>query len=188
MEALDRLVRDGKVREIGCSNFTGAMIDAAQGASATHGWARFASVQSQMNLLDSPPDGTLESCERYGMKLIPYFPLASGLLTGKYKRNAPLPAGSRFGAETKVTQTLQDIQINDARLAKVEELSAFAASGGHTILELAISWLTSQPVVASVICGATKPEQIEANARAAEWELTAEDFRDVATILDREPA
>jgi aryl-alcohol dehydrogenase-like predicted oxidoreductase len=188
LEALDRLVKDGKVREIGNSNFSGAMIDAADAAAKARGFQAFAAAQNQYNLLDLPAEeGVLESCERNGLELLPFFPLASGLLTGKYRRGDPNPAGTRFEGDTVITNHLREKQLNDKRIARVERLQAFAKTRGHTIIELAISWLTSQPIVASVIAGATTPEQITANAKAACWNLTDEDFRSVAAIV-REPA
>jgi aryl-alcohol dehydrogenase-like predicted oxidoreductase len=188
LEALDRLVKDGKVREIGNSNFSGAMIEDAKAVAEARGFRSFAAAQNQYNLLDLPvEEDVLASCERNGLKLLPFFPLASGLLTGKYKRGKSNPAGTRFAGDTVITDRLRQRQLSDERIAKVERLEAYAQSRGHTIIELAISWLTSQRIVASVIAGATNPEQIMANARAACWELTDEDFRSVAAIA-REPA
>ena len=188
LEALDRLVRDGKVREIGNSNFSGAMIDDARAAAEARGFRSFVAAQNQYNLLDLPvEEDVLASCERNGLSLLPFFPLASGLLTGKYKKGTSNPAGTRFSGDTVITDRLRQRQLSEERIAKVERLEAFAQARGHTLIELAISWLTSQPIVASVIAGATQPEQITANARAACWELTAEDFRSVAAIA-REPA
>jgi aryl-alcohol dehydrogenase-like predicted oxidoreductase len=184
LEALDRLVRDGKVREIGCCNFSGAMIDDAMAASDRLGLARYASVQSQYNILDRPNEaGAIEATQRHGLMLLPYFPLASGVLTGKYKRGQGAPAGSRFEADTPVNSYLRGRQLSDERIATVERLDAFAQDRGHTLVELAFSWLASQPFVASVIAGATSPEQIRANAAAANWDLTPEDFAAVAAIV-----
>jgi aryl-alcohol dehydrogenase-like predicted oxidoreductase len=184
LEALDRLVRDGKVREIGCCNFSGAMVDDAMAAGTKPGIGKLASVQTQYNVLDKPvEDGVIEAVQRHGLMLLPYFPLASGVLTGKYKRGQGAPAGSRFEADTTVNTYLRDRQLNDQRIAIVEKLDAFAQERGHTLLELAFSWLASQPFVASVIAGATRPEQIRSNAAAASWELTKEDFAAVAAIV-----
>lgn len=184
LEALDRLVKDGKVREIGCCNFSGRMIDDAMAASAARGLTRFASIQTQYNVLDKPvEDGVLEATERHGLMLLPYFPLASGVLTGKYRRGEGAPAGSRFDADTAVNSYLRDRQLNDERIAVVEKLGDFARERGHTLIELAFSWLASQPFVASVIAGASKPEQVAVNARAANWELTPADFDAVAAIV-----
>lgn len=183
LEALDRLVKDGKIREIGNSNFSGAMIDDANAVAEARGFRSFAAAQNQYNLLDPPvEDDVLGACERNGLRLVPFFPLASGLLTGKYKKGISNPAGSRFTGDTVITNRLRQRQLSDERIAKVERLEAFAQSRGHTIIELAISWLTSQPIVASVIAGATKPSQITANANAACWQLTEDDFRSVTAI------
>lgn len=189
LEALDRLVKDGKVVEIGCSNFSGAMIDEAEATAKAKGYRRFVSAQNQYNVLDLPwQEGTIEGVKRHNLMLLPFFPLASGLLTGKYKKGNANPEGTRFGGDTFVASVLRDNQLNDARIDKVDRLKAFAESRGHTIVELAFSWLVSQPFVASVIAGATKPEQIQANAGAANWELTDADFKAVADILADEKA
>jgi aryl-alcohol dehydrogenase-like predicted oxidoreductase len=183
LEALHRLKKDGKVVEIGCSNFSGEMIDEAQAASKAGGTSPFVSAQNQYNLLDDPwQAGTIDAVKRHGLMLLPFFPLASGLLTGKYRKGETHPAGTRFGGDTFVAGVLRDGQLNDARIDKVEKLAADAKEHGPSIVELAFSWLVSQPFVASVIAGATKPEQITANAAAANWELTAEDFKAVDAI------
>lgn len=183
LEALDRLKKDGKVVEIGCSNFSGDMIDEAERTAKAKGFTRFVSAQNQYNLLDNPwQEGTIDAVKRHGLMLLPFFPLASGLLTGKYRKGESRPAGTRFGGDTYVASVLRDGQLNDERIDKVGKFEAFAKERGRTILELAFSWLTSQPFVASVIAGATRPEQIRANAAAASWELTAEDFKAIAAI------
>jgi aryl-alcohol dehydrogenase-like predicted oxidoreductase len=185
LEASDRLVKDGKVREIGCCNFTEPMIDEAIAASESKGLARYASVQSQYNILDLPTEGpgVLDAVKRHNLMLLPYFPLASGVLTGKYKQGQGAPAGSRFDGDTAVNNYLRGTQLTDARIATVEKLGAFAEERGHSLVELAFSWLASQPFVASVIAGATRPEQVASNARAADWELTEQDFAAVAEIV-----
>ena len=168
--ALDELVRAGKVREIGCSNFTGDQLRAAE-AAVPAGHARFVSVQNQYSLVHREPEtDVLPECVRAGVAFIPYFPLANGLLTGKYRRGQPVPEGSRAqaGFGPKV--------FTDANLALVESLSELASARGHTMLELAVSWLAAQPAVASVIAGAKTPEQVKANASAGVWRLTAEDL------------
>jgi aryl-alcohol dehydrogenase-like predicted oxidoreductase len=188
LEALTRLVRDGKVREIGCSNFTAAMIDQAR-AAATPGAARFVSVQNPYNLLDSASQAdVLDACARHDMAILPCFPLASGLLTGKYSGDQAPPADSRFGGESKVIDYLRQLQYSDARLATVERLKTYASEHGHSLLELAISWLTSQPHVASVIAGATRPDQVRANVDANCWKLSQEDFAAVAAIIAPDPS
>ena len=166
--ALDELVREGKVREIGCSNFDAALLREAEAAA---GETRFVSVQNELNLID-PTDDALAEAERLGVAYIPYFPLASGLLTGKFARNAPLPEGSRI--ERFWSQEDRDETLTDATWDRLEHVTAFARERGHTVLELAFAWLLSQRPVASVIAGATSPEQVRANVAAASWRL-AED-------------
>ena len=177
--ALDDLVKAGKVREIGSSNFSAVQIREAEAASqAAHG-AGFVSVQNYYSMLHREPEpDVLNECERLGLGFLPYFPLESGLLTGKIRAGQPVPEGTRLSnAET------QHRFVNDQRLAIVEKLIAYAESKGHTILELAFSWLLAKPVVASVIAGATKPEQIHANTAAPNWKLSAADLAEIDTLL-----
>lgn len=177
LEALDRLVRAGKVREIGCSNFSAAQLREAA-AAVKQGAARFVSVQNEYSLLHRDPEAeVIPECERLGIAFIPYFPLASGLLTGKYRKGQPPPPGSRgqAGFGPKV--------FTDRNLEIVERLTAFAESRGHTLLELAMSWLLAQPTVASVIAGATSPEQVKANAAATGWKLRADELARVDGVL-----
>jgi len=175
--ALDELVRAGKVREIGCSNFSVAQIREATDAS--QGRAQFVSVQNEFSLFHREPEtnGVLPECERRRLAFLPYFPLASGLLTGKYREGKKLPEGSRAadGWGPKV--------FTEQNLAIVELLIEFAESEGHTILELALSWLLSHKPVASVIAGASKPEQVRANAKAADWQLAADDLAQIDAIM-----
>jgi len=164
--ALDALVKAGKVREIGCSNFSVAQLREAEAASKSGGLARFVSVQNQYSLFHREPerDGVLDECARTGVAFLPFFPLASGLLTGKYRKNQAHPEGTRIQADSKA--------LTAENLDRVEALIAFAEARGHTILDLAVSWLLARPVIASVIAGATKSEQINANVAAANWRLT----------------
>ena len=185
LEALDRLVHDGKVREIGCCNFSGSEIDDAHDVSAAHGFGTFVTVQAQYNVLDLPrQEGVLDACERHEMMVLPYYPLASGLLTGKYRDGAALPADSRLAAQTVIGERMRSAQLTDERLATVAQLNGYARDHGHTLLELAFSWLASQASVASVIAGATSADQVRANAAAASWDLTPEDFAAIAAIVD----
>jgi len=174
---LDELVRAGKVREIGCSNFSVGQIREA--ANASQDRAQFVSVQNKFSLFHREPEtnGVLAECEARGLAFLPYFPLANGLLTGKYRQGKKLPEGSRAadGWGPKV--------FTEENLALVESLIEFAESKGHTILELAFSWLLSHKPVASVIAGASNPEQIRANAKAANWELTTEDLVQIDAIM-----
>jgi aryl-alcohol dehydrogenase-like predicted oxidoreductase len=177
--ALAELVRAGKVREIGCSNFTGDQLRAAEAAVPASG-ARFVSVQNQYSMVHREPEAdVIPECRRASIAFLPYFPLANGLLTGKYRSGQPLPEGSRAqdGFGPKV--------FTEANLALVESLAEFAAAHGQSMLELAVSWLAAQPAVASVIAGAKSPEQVKANASAGAWRLTAEDLAAVEAILSQ---
>jgi aryl-alcohol dehydrogenase-like predicted oxidoreductase len=175
--ALDELVKAGKVVEIGCSNFSVEQIREAEGAVA-HGAARFVSVQNEYNLLHREPEaGVLAECERARLAFLPYFPLASGLLTGKYRKDRPLPQGTRIQSNDRYAGLL-----SRHNLEIVERLIAFAESRGHTLLELACAWLASHPVVASVIAGATSPAQVRANAGAVAWRLGPEERRAIDAI------
>ena len=175
--ALDDLVKAGKVREIGCSNFSSAQLREASAAVAP-GHARFVSVQNHYSMMHREPEAeVLPECEREKIAFIPYFPLANGLLTGKYHPGQPLPQGSRAadGWGPKM--------FTEEHLAKAEALSRFAASHGHTLLELAMSWLASHPAVASVIAGAKTPEQAKSNAKAAGWKMSQPEMAAVASLL-----
>ena len=175
--ALNELVQAGKVREIGCSNFSAQQLGDAETAAV--GGARFVSVQNEYSLLNRTPEAdVLPECERLGIAFLPYFPLASGLLTGKYRQGQPLPEGTRINAGSGFAKLL-----TDQNLSVVEALIAFADQRGHTLLELAFSWLIRRQAVASVIAGATFPAQIQANAAAASWHLSAEDLAEIDTLL-----
>jgi aryl-alcohol dehydrogenase-like predicted oxidoreductase len=178
--ALDDLVRAGKVREIGCSNFSAAQIEDAARASSEHKTARFVSVQNEYSLLRRAPErGVLDACEKHDLAFIPYFPLASGVLTGKYRRGEAPPAGTRlanFPAE-RVGKALSDETFDI-----VERLTAWAGDHGHSLLDLAMAWLLAKPRVASVIAGATKPEQVVANAAAAQWRLSEAEVAEVDAL------
>ena len=178
LRALDDLVRQGKVRYIGCSNLPAWQVVEAAETARRCNLNRFASCQDEYSLLIRDADRELmPMMARYGMGLLPYFPLACGLLTGKYSRGA-MPQGARL-TETK---RWADKYLNDRNWRVTEELTAFARKRGHTLLELAFSWLLARPNVASVIAGATSPEQVEANVKAASWKLTAEDLAEVDRI------
>jgi aryl-alcohol dehydrogenase-like predicted oxidoreductase len=176
--ALDQLVKEGKVREIGCSNFSVAQIREEADAAAKER-AHFLSVQNEFNLFHREPEknGVLAECEVRGMAFLPYFPLASGLLTGKYRKGQKPPEGSRAadGWGPKV--------FTDKNLAIVESLIEFAESRSHSILELAFVWLLSHRPVASVIAGASKPEQVRVNTKAANWQLTSDDLALIDSIM-----
>jgi aryl-alcohol dehydrogenase-like predicted oxidoreductase len=166
VRALDELVRAGKVRYVGCSNFSGWQLVEALWTAKADGLAGFVTAQNQYSLLDRRIERELaEACKKYSVGILPYFPLASGLLTGKYQRGAEPPKGSRLSAMGARAERF----LNDRNMATVEKLQAYAESRGHSLLELAFSWLASQPYVPSVIAGATRPEQIDANVNAASW-------------------
>jgi aryl-alcohol dehydrogenase-like predicted oxidoreductase len=175
--ALNQLITHGKVREIGCSNFTPELIREADEAGQALS-SRFVSVQNEYSLIQRAPEkGVIGECTRLGLTFLPYFPLASGLLTGKYRRGEPMPKSSRGDAAwgPKVF-TEENFEI-------VERLIAFAGERGHTLLELAFSWLAAQPTVASVIAGATSLGQVLANSGAANWSLTEEDLARINEIV-----
>jgi aryl-alcohol dehydrogenase-like predicted oxidoreductase len=177
--ALEELVKAGKVREIGCSNFSADQLREAEEVTR-EGAARFVSVQNEYNLLHREPErDVLPECERLGIAFIPYFPLTNGLLTGKYRRGKGAPAGSRLDSGRG------ERLLTDRNLAVVERLVEFSERRGHMILELAFSWLLGRPAVASVIAGATSPEQARSNAAAARWELTDAELTEVDSIATR---
>ncbi len=183
LAALDEEVKAGRVRQIGCSNFSAAQLREAS-AAVKDGAARFVALQNEYSLLHRDPEReVLAECERQGLAFVPFFPLASGLLTGKYRRGQPPPQGTRLaGGNPRF--------LNDRNLEAAEALRAFAESRGHTLLELAFSWLLARPQVVSVIAGATKPEQVRANVAAASWKLTEEDLAEVdrlAPLAQEEP-
>jgi aryl-alcohol dehydrogenase-like predicted oxidoreductase len=168
------------VREIGCSNFSVEQLREAE-AAVHPGAARFVSVQNEYNLLHRDPErDVIPECRRLGMAFLPFFPLASGLLTGKYRQGQPPPEGSRLATVDRFAKT-----ATDRALAIVESLFQFATSHGHTLLELAISWLARHPTVASVIAGATSPQQVKTNAAGARWAFTAEESAEVEELLSR---
>jgi len=182
--ALDGLVRAGKVREIGCSNFSAEMIEEAELISDERDIARFVSVQNEYSLLRRAPEknGVLDMCQKYDVAFIPYFPLASGMLTGKYRRNEPAPAGTRLAGAPEERRREVFAEKNFDR---IEALAQWAGERGHTLLELEFAWLLARPMVASVIAGATKPEQVRANAAAASWQLTAGEVEEIDALIER---
>jgi aryl-alcohol dehydrogenase-like predicted oxidoreductase len=167
LATLDELVQEGKVRAIGSSNFTAAMVEEAHTAAADRGLTPFVSEQSEYSWLARGAERELlPTCERLGIGFIPYFPLASGLLTGKYRRGEPPPEGTR----------LHGREIDEERLERVEQLERLASDLGRSLLELSIGGLAAQPGIASVIAGATSPEQVRANAAAGAWDPSAEEL------------
>jgi len=178
--ALAEAVRAGLVREIGCSNFTAEQIAEAEAAVAP-GAPRFVSVQNELSLLrrDAEKD-VLPACRERGLAFLPYFPLFSGLLTGKYRRGRPLPEGTRITGNPRWEQ-----HLTEANLDLIEDLAAFAEQRGKELVDLAFAWLLAKPEVASVIAGATSAEQVQRNARAGTWELTPEDLSALDELLAR---
>jgi aryl-alcohol dehydrogenase-like predicted oxidoreductase len=167
--ALDQLVRAGKVRHVGHSNLNAAQVEEVEAICRERGFARPVSAQNEYSLLRrEAEEELLPMCERLGLGVLPFFPLASGLLTGKYRRGQPRPPGTRLSDREEV--------FTDEKFDRLEALEAFARERGVTLLQVAIGGLLAQPVIASVIAGATKPEQVRANVAAAEWEPTAEDI------------
>ena len=176
LRALDDLIHQGKVRYIGCSNLPAWQLVEAQWIARDRGLHSFISTQDEYSLLVRQIESEkLPAAQVYGMGILPYFPLASGLLTGKYKRGVEASAETRFAN----LQGLAKRYLTDANWARVEQLEAFCAKRGRTLLELAFSWLLARSAVASVIAGATKPEQVEANINAVNWTLTPEDLTEI---------
>jgi aryl-alcohol dehydrogenase-like predicted oxidoreductase len=181
LRALDNLVRSGKVRYVGCSNHPAWKVVDSDWIALTQGLTGFVSAQDEYSLLKREAEGELIPALRAkGLGLLPYFPLASGLLSGKYKREGELPAGTRFAGSPGLVVRY----MTPENWERVERLTAFAESRGHTILELAFAWLLAQEPVSSVIAGATKPEQIEQNVAAGEWVLSSDDLAGVAAALE----
>ena len=179
--ALHELVSAGKVRAIGASNFSAAEIEDAARVADDQGLTPFCALQNEYSLLARAPerDGTLAACERLGVGFVPFFPLASGLLTGKYSRAGERPAGTRLADQ-------QDL-ATDAQWRLIEALGAYASERGLSMTQVAIGALLAQPAVSSVIAGATRPEQIGANAAAAGWQPSDEDRAALAQLLDANP-
>jgi aryl-alcohol dehydrogenase-like predicted oxidoreductase len=176
LEALTELIRAGKVRYIGHSNFSGLQTAAAAHAASQSGTARFISAQNHWSLLERAAEAdVVPAAVEYGLGVLPYFPLANGLLTGKVRRGTPPPQGSRlFGRDDYVTE---------AKLDKVEDLAGWAEQHGRSLLEVAIGGLAAQPGCSSVIAGATSADQVRANAAAGEWEPSQDDLADIDKIV-----
>jgi aryl-alcohol dehydrogenase-like predicted oxidoreductase len=178
--ALHELVEAGKVLEIGCSNFDAAQLDESARIVSGHDWTPWVTVQNRYSILHREPEnGVLDACERHGVALVPYFPLESGLLTGKVSSSGEAPEGSRLAS---MPEERRQAFLDDQRLQAVERLRQYAADHDRSLLDLAFGWLISEPRVASVIAGATRPEQVHANVAAAGWRLTAEERREVAAL------
>ena len=179
LRALDDLVKAGKVRAIGSSNMPADQLAVAHATSAKAGLAAFVTAQDQYSLVVRDVERALvPQLETLGMGLLPYFPLASGLLSGKYSQGAEIPAGTRYARMGR----FGDAYMTEENWRIVHGLTAFAQARGHTILDLAFAWLLAHPWLPSVIAGATRPEQVEQNVKAAAWKLTADDLAEVNRI------
>jgi aryl-alcohol dehydrogenase-like predicted oxidoreductase len=179
LETLDALVHDGKVLHVASSNVTSEQVREADRVATDKGWTRFCGTQIEWNLLNRAVEHEIVPAAReVGIGIVPYFPLASGMLTGKYKRGEEFPEGSRFDAMSFFAHVATD-ENHD----RVDALAAIAEARGHALLELAVAWLAAQNGVTSVITGATSAEQVRANARAASWQLTADDLAAVAAVV-----
>jgi aryl-alcohol dehydrogenase-like predicted oxidoreductase len=183
MRALDDLVRAGKVRYIGCSNFLAWQMARANDLAERTGWEAFVSVQPHYHMLERHIERELlPYCQFANVGILPYFPLAGGFLTGKYERGQAPAAGTR-GSRSPYVQKY----LTDANFDLLDRLRPIATAHGRTLAHLAIAWLLAQPQVASVIAGATRPEQVEDNARAAEWTLTPEEVQQIRGLLETKP-
>jgi aryl-alcohol dehydrogenase-like predicted oxidoreductase len=179
LAALDDLVHAGKVRYVASSNFAGWQIVEAEHVARTDGTVRFVASQSEWSLLRRGVEvEVVPACTAYGIGVVPYFPLASGLLTGKYVRGEPPPAGTRLATSPRFADV-----ATDAAFGVVERLADFGRDRGRSLLELAIGWLAAHPVVPSVLVGATKPEQVAANAAAASVRLSPDEVEGIGEII-----
>ena len=183
MRALDDLVSSGKVRYIGASNYAAWQLCRSNDVAEMRGWAPFISVQPHYHMLERGIESELAPyCRAFNIGILPYFPLAGGFLTGKYREGAPPPAGSRGESNPYVQR-----YFTPENFAKVEQLRKWTEARDHTMAELAVAWLLAQPQLASVIAGVTSPEQVLANVQAASWRLTADEEREVRAILEQRP-
>ncbi|HLK25945.1 MAG TPA: aldo/keto reductase [Caulobacteraceae bacterium] len=179
LRALDDLITAGKIRYVGNSNFAGWQIAEADAVSKGERLNRFVSAQNNYSLLERRVEHeVLPACDHFGLGMLPFFPLASGLLTGKYKRGEAAPEGTRMAAWGARAQAA----LNDQNFDKVEKLESYAAERGHTLLELAFAWLLGHRSVSSVIAGATRVEQVNANAGAAGWKLTPDEVGEITAL------
>ena len=182
LEALTDLVRAGKVRYIGSSNFAAWQQVDAMWISRRHDLAEYISAQNQYNLLDRRIERELiPACRQFGVGILPYFPLASGFLTGKYRKGSEPPKDTRFGMMRQMASQV----LNEGNFAILDKLEEFARAHGHSMLELAVGWLASQTQVSSVIAGATRPEQVVDNVKAGAWKLSAEELDEVDKLTRR---
>jgi aryl-alcohol dehydrogenase-like predicted oxidoreductase len=182
LRALDDLVRSGKVRYIGNSNYAGWQVAEAHYVARQANLAPFISAQNEYNLLDRRIEAELvPACNKFGLQILPYFPLASGFLTGKYRQGQDLPAGTRLANAGPMAARV----LTDKNYEMLGKLEAFADARGKSMVDLAIGWLASLSHVGSVIAGATKPEQVDQNVAAGGWKLTAEELAEVDALSKR---
>jgi aryl-alcohol dehydrogenase-like predicted oxidoreductase len=181
LRAMDDLVRSGKVRYVACSNFAGWEIAAIHGICERYGYRMPVVSQSLYNILERDIENdVIPACDYFGLSVVPFAPLASGFLTGKYQRGAPVPEESRGHGN----ETWQQRRLTERNFRAQDVLARFASERDHTISEMALAWLLAQDAVCSVIAGATRPEQVAANARAADWEMTLSDLAEIDHLLE----
>jgi aryl-alcohol dehydrogenase-like predicted oxidoreductase len=181
LRALDDLVKQGKVRFTGCSNFPAWQVVESQWTARHLGLKSFTTCQNEYNLLvRNAEEELIPAMEKYGIGLLPYFPLAAGLLTGKYRRDSPPPPGARFASAKRLAERY----LSEANWNVVDRLVQFCSARGRTLLELAFAWLLSRSVVSSVIAGATSPEQVQTNVRASAWRLSADEIKEVCDLTN----
>ncbi|MBM3341002.1 MAG: aldo/keto reductase [Betaproteobacteria bacterium] len=179
MSALNDLVQQGKVRYLGVSQAAAWQLVDMQWTSRHHGYAPLTTCEIEYSLLARKPQAELiPAMQKHGVALLPFYPLAGGFLTGKYKRGAPKPEGGRLTRGKRY----EDMFMTQTNWTRLENLEAFAHARGHTLLELAFSWLAAQPIVATVIAGATQAQQLQANVKAADWALTRDELREIDRI------
>ncbi len=182
LRAFDDLIRQGKIRYAGISSVAAWRLADLQWTARQLGSKPLTTCEVEYSLLVRDPERELiPAMQKHGAVLLPYYPLASGFLTGKYQRNTPTPGGARITKNARY----QEMFMTDANWTRLENLTAFCQQRGHTLLELAFSWLAAQPIVACVIAGATRPEQLEANVKAADWALTAPDLKEIDRLTQR---
>ena len=178
LRALDDLVKAGKVRFIGCSNMPAAQIEEAHGISKAGGLAHFVSCQDEYSLIErSVEKEVIPAAKKHGMSLLPFYPLANGFLTGKYKRGEKT-AGTRIAGNA----SLQERILTDRNFTILEKLQEFARAKNRSMLELSFAWLASRPQLASIIAGAARPEQLEQNVKAVSWKLTPDEVNEIDRI------
>jgi len=187
MRTLEDMVRSGKVRYVGASQYAAWQLCRCNDIAERYGWAPFITTQAHYNLLErGPEEELLPFCREMGVGLLPYFVLANGLLAGRYKQGAPPPADSRVVAFER-TRRYMGTYATSANFTMIERLTAFARERDHTLADLAIAWVLAEPAVSTVLTGASRPEQIAANARAADWVLTPDEIAWIRDLLVREP-